>query len=148
MRQLMLGVVLVCGAGFASLTQAAGVNVGVVISGEIQPGVYGRVEIGNNPRPVVVYERPVVIVSEPHRRPLEPIYLHVPPGHAKNWRKYCGRYNACARPVYFVKSAEYEPNYRREDRDDRDYDRNDNRDDDHGHDEGHGRGNSGKHKGQ
>lgn len=34
----------------------------------------------------------------------QPIYLHVPPGHAKNWRSYCGRYDACGQPVYFVRS--------------------------------------------
>jgi hypothetical protein len=61
-----------------------------------------------------VYAQPVVavpvVVTE--RMPLEPIYLHVPPGHARNWRKHCHEYNACNRPVYFVRSAEYEPGYR------------------------------------
>jgi hypothetical protein len=52
-----------------------------------------------------------VVVGEP---PVEPIYLHVPPGHAKNWRKHCHEYHACGRPVYFVKSAEYEPGYQAE----------------------------------
>jgi hypothetical protein len=37
--------------------------------------------------------------------------MHVPPGHARNWRKHCSRYQACGVPVYFVKSAEYEPGY-------------------------------------
>ena len=32
-----------------------------------------------------------------------PLYLHVPPGHAKKWSQHCARYNACNRPVYFVK---------------------------------------------
>jgi hypothetical protein len=40
-----------------------------------------------------------------------PVYVHVPPGHARNWRRHCHRYNACGHPVYFVKSAEYEPGY-------------------------------------
>ena len=39
-------------------------------------------------------------------------FLYLPPGHAKNWKKHCHRYNACGRPVYFVKSAEYEPGYK------------------------------------
>jgi hypothetical protein len=77
----------------------------VVIHGEVKPGVYGRVEFGNAPPPVVLYPQPVVIVKEP--RPLQPIYLHVPPGHAKKWDKHCHKYNACNRPVYFVKSKEY-----------------------------------------
>ena len=82
----------------------------VTITGEIRPGVYGRVVIGNAPPPPVVYTQPVVIVREP--RPVEPVYLHVPPGHAKKWSKHCHKYNACNRPVYFVKSQEYEPGYR------------------------------------
>ena len=53
----------------------------------------------------------MVIVREP--RPLQPVYLHVPPGHAKKWDKHCHKYNACNRPVYFVKSREYDPDYRR-----------------------------------
>ena len=37
------------------------------------------------------------------------MYLHVPQGHAKNWCKYCRKYNACGQPVYFVMSGEYKP---------------------------------------
>jgi hypothetical protein len=81
----------------------------VVIRGEVKPGVYGRVEFGNAPPPVVVYPQPVVIVQQ--SRPLQPIYLHVPPGHAKKWDKHCHKYNACNRPVYFVKSEEYGPDW-------------------------------------
>ena len=81
----------------------------IVIHGEVKPGVYGRVEFGNAPPPVVVYPQPVVIVQQP--RPLQPIYLHVPPGHAKKWDKHCHKYNACNRPVYFVKSHEYDPDW-------------------------------------
>ena len=49
----------------------------VIISGEIKPGVYGRVEIGNAPLPVLVYPEPVVIVRE--SRVGQPVYLHVLP---------------------------------------------------------------------
>lgn len=89
-----------------AVAHAGDINVGVSVSGEVAPGVYGRVDIGNT-RPPLVYAQPVVIVQQP--RPVAPVYMHVPPGHAKNWAKHCGKYNACARPVYFVKSAEYEP---------------------------------------
>ncbi len=85
---------------------AANVNVGVSVAGEISPGVYGRVDIGNTPPPLV-YSQPVVIMKQP-RVNTAPLYLHVPPGHAKNWGKHCHKYNACSQPVYFVKSAEYE----------------------------------------
>jgi hypothetical protein len=104
---------LVFGAA-VPLAQAQSVSVSAVISGEVVPGVYGQVVLGNRPPPPVVYAQPVIV--EPPAvavtAPVEPIYLHVPPGHAKNWRKYCHEYHACNRPVYFVRSAEYEPGYR------------------------------------
>lgn len=105
--------------------QAQGVNVGVTISGEIRPGVYGRVDIGNAPPPPVFYPQPVIIVRQPQPVAVAPVYLHVPPGHAKKWSKHCHKYNACGTPVYFVKSAEYEPGYRHPGK---------------GHGKGHGKG--------
>ena len=93
----------------------------VVIHGEVKPGVYGRVEFGNAPPPVLVYSQPVVIVREP--RPVQPIYLHVPPGHAKKWDKHCHKYNACNRPVYFVKSKEYGKEWDKHDHDKHDHDK-------------------------
>ena len=81
----------------------------VSVGGEVAPGVYGRVDFGNAPPPPVVHQQPVVIVRQPQPVVVQPVYLHVPPGHAKNWSRHCQRYDACARPVYFVKSAEYEP---------------------------------------
>jgi hypothetical protein len=96
------------------LARAQNVSVGVTITGEVVPGVYGQVVLGNRPPPPLVYAQPMiaepVVVAEPV--PVEPIYLHVPPGHAKHWRRYCREYNACNRPVYFVKSPEYEPGFR------------------------------------
>lgn len=134
----------------AAVAHASDVSVGISVAGEVAPGVYGRVDIGNYPPPLV-YAQPVVIVKQP--RPMAPVYMHVPPGHAKNWGKHCGKYNACNRPVYFVKSAEYEPGYVRGNppRQDRDrYDRHEKRDkhdrqdkhdkhDKHGNGRGHGR---------
>ena len=112
----------------APLSNAGDVSVGVTISGEITPGVYGRVDISNRPPLPLVYAEPVVIVRPPPRVVFQPIYLHVPPGHARNWGKHCAEYQACNRPVYFVKSAEYEPTYKPDDR-------------------GKGRGKSGEHHG-
>ena len=83
---------------------AVDVGVGVTIR---EPGVYGRIEIGSTPPPPVLYpqpviiQRPVAVVAAPP----PPLYLYVPPGHAKNWGKHCYRYNACARPVYFVQES-------------------------------------------
>jgi len=91
-----------------TLAHASDVGVRVILSGEVAPGVYGRVDIGSSPPPPVVYASPVTITRQPVVE-ARPVYLHVPPGHAKHWSKHCQKYNACGVPVYFVKSAEYEP---------------------------------------
>ena len=120
------------------LAHAQSVSINATITGEIAPGVYGQVVLGNRPPPPLVYAQPVVavpvVVAEPV--PMEPIYLHVPPGHAKHWRKHCHEYNACNRPVYFVRSAEYAPGYRPERRQEHEHGHRGNhrdRDDEHGH---------------
>lgn len=107
---------LICGLA-AALSLAAATagaqSVRVTVSGEVAPGVYGRVDISNRPSPPpLVYPQPVVIVKQQHTAVMSPIYMHVPPGHARNWSKHCKKYNACNQPVYFVKSAEYEPGYK------------------------------------
>jgi len=71
---------------------------------------------------VVIYPVPGVVY--------EPLYLRVPPGHAKSWKRYCGRYDACGRPVYFVQDNWYRNQYipaYRERRGEYDYDRDDRR---------------------
>lgn len=96
-------------------------EVRVIIWSDIQPGVYGRVELGNAPPPPLVYTKPRVVIK--HRPPAPPpkaIYLHVPPGHAKNWSKHCRKYDACGVPVYFVKSKEYDPKPKKEKKDRKD----------------------------
>ena len=85
---------------------AAEVGVSVQIS---QPGVYGRIDIGRFPQPQLVVAQPVVItrpVVVVQQAP-QPVYMWVPPGHRKNWRKHCGAYNACGVPVYFVQDQWY-----------------------------------------
>lgn len=101
--------------------RAAGVGVTIEVS---QPGVYGRIDIGRFPQPAVVVPQPVIIVPPPAVvvRP-QPVYLWVPPGHRKDWRKHCGKYNACGVPVYFVRHDWYDQHVRYADRrgdDDRD----------------------------
>jgi len=93
---------------FAVSANAA--NVGVSISAG-EPGFYGRIDIGNAPQPELVYPKPVVIRPVPGRVVEEPIYLHVPPGHEKHWSKHCKKYNACGRPVYFVRDKWYNDVY-------------------------------------
>ena len=114
---------------------AAGVSVSVG-----QPGFYGRIDIGNLPPPPLLYPQPVVIQPVPVGVAPQPIYLHVPPGHAKHWRKHCHRYNACGQPVYFVPERWYNDVYVPHDRT-----RDDNRDKPHG--AGPGRGHKGHGRG-
>jgi hypothetical protein len=109
-------------------TFAADVGVSISVG---QPGFYGQIDIGNIPRPPVVFAQPVVIAQSPEYVSAQPIYLHVPPGHEKHWGKHCAEYHACGRPVYFVRddwyNSEYVPRYSHHDDDG-----------DHGH--GHGNG--------
>lgn len=86
----------------SALTVAhAGTSVGVSI-GINQPGVYGRIDIGDVPQPALVYAQPVIIAPPPVIYERRPIYLYVPAPHQQDWRRYCGRYNACGQPVLFV----------------------------------------------
>jgi hypothetical protein len=121
-------------AAAAAPALAADVGVSVSIG---QPGFYGRIDIGNFPQPVLIYPQPVIIEPVPVGVIRAPIYLRVPPGHAKHWRKHCQKYNACGQPVYFVQDRWYNevyvPQYRAH---------GDNHGEHHGkgHDNGHGKG--------
>ena len=120
---------------------AADVGVSVQVG---EPGFYGRIDIGNFPKPQVIYPRPVVIQPVPVGVAYPPIYLRVPPGHAKNWRKHCGKYNACGQPVYFVQDRWYNDVYVPRYRESHDQDHGEDRGEGHGH--GHGKGNGKGHK--
>jgi len=98
---------LVAGLVTSMHSSADDLGVRVILEKEVAPGVYGRVELGNNSHPEVYYAEPVIIISDSNEPRYRPVYVHVPPGHAKNWSKHCHKYNACRRPVYFIKSAEY-----------------------------------------
>ncbi len=108
-------IVLTAGLLGASALSARAADVGVSISIG-QPGFYGRIDIGGAPPPVLINPAPVVIERAPVGVVVEPMYLYVPPGHQKNWGRYCHQYNACGHPVYFVKESWYNnvyvPHYR------------------------------------
>jgi hypothetical protein len=102
---------IVLSALLSALTlPALATDVGVSISVG-QPGFYGRLDIGSYPPPVLVYPRPIVVVAVPVGAVRQPLYLRVPPGHQKNWRRYCSRYEACGYPVYFVQDGWYQRVY-------------------------------------
>jgi hypothetical protein len=94
---------------FASAPVLAGdVSASIGIS---QPGFYGQINIGDTPRPAVIYAQPVWIERPRKVVYVEPVYMHIPPGHEKNWAKHCGKYGACGRPVYFVREDWYQTHY-------------------------------------
>ncbi|MDD4880712.1 MAG: hypothetical protein PHR30_11730 [Gallionellaceae bacterium] len=109
---------------------ALAADVGVSISVG-QPGFYGQLDIGGFPHPQLIYAQPLIVERMPMHRP--PIYLRVPPGHAKHWQKHCHEYRACGEPVYFVQdnwySRVYVPRYEERHRVRGDDRRNDRRDD-------------------
>jgi hypothetical protein len=97
-------------AAAAAPAIAADIGVSIEIA---QPGVYGRIDVGRFPQPRVILPQPVII--EPPRvvvQPVQPIYMWVPPGHRKNWKKHCREYNACGVPVYFVRHDWYDEHVR------------------------------------
>ncbi len=127
MKRLILAAAVVA-ATMSTTVVAADVGVSVSIG---QPGFYGRIDIGGYPQPQVIYRQPRVVERVYVER--EPVYMRVPPGHAKNWRKYCHKYNACGERVYFVQdnwyNHEYAPRYQEQH-----YNHRDERHDDHGND--------------
>ena len=137
---------LLSAIALAAATAVPALAADVHVSGGIgQGGLYGRIDIGHFPQPQVIYREPIVIRPAPVSAIRQPIYLHVPPGHAKHWDKHCGKYNACGQPVYFVEESWYNnvyaPRYhasRGRDRDEASHDRR--KRDPHGRGHGKGRG--------
>ncbi len=139
MKRFLLAVTL---AAATTATPALAADVGISVSIG-QPGFYGRLEIGDYPRPRLLYAEPVLVERVVVTRP--PIYMRVPPGHARNWQKHCREYNACGERVYFVHDdwyeREYVPRYQKRHREER-------RDDHHGKSRDDGRGGNGKKEGK
>lgn len=97
---LLIAAVVGAGVGFAS-AQAHG----------YQPGdrdYYGPIVISQTMQPIVIHHEPVIVQGPAVGQPL---YVRVPPGHAKKWDKHCAKYHACDRPVYFVDDRWYAREY-------------------------------------
>jgi len=45
----------------------------------------------------------VVAKRSPSADAHEPVYLYVPPGQLRRWTEHCAKWQACERPVYFVR---------------------------------------------
>ncbi len=134
MKRLFIAIAFTISAATTIAEPALAADVGVSI-GIGHPGFYGPLDVRSITRPPVLYSRPVVIDRSRRNAVIEPVYLRVPSGHAKNWRKHCKKYDACGRPVYFVRddwyTNVYVPQYREQHR----VERRDERSDDH-HDRG------------
>ena len=160
MKRYLALAALAASLPFSLPAVAAEVGVSVQIS---QPGVYGRIDIGRFQQPQLVVQQPIQVYRPRLAQAPQPVYMWVPPGHRKNWRKHCGAYGACGVPVYFVRDEWYGQQVRprgdghrgyewrddrrderradrRDDRDDRRDDRRDERRDDHRDDHRGGRG--------
>jgi hypothetical protein len=106
-RTLLMSLLIPLAALAAAQNARADATVAITVG---EPGFFGQIVLGDGyPRPVLVYPDPIVI--DHGHPPGRPLYLHVPPGHAKDWRKHCRHYNACGHPVYFVQSSWYDDIY-------------------------------------
>ena len=80
-----------------------------------EPEFYGRIELDEGYyRPRVIYDRPVVL--ERRFSNMAPIYVRAPRVEYRDWRRHCAKYEACERPVFFVRdewyTQIYAPRYR------------------------------------
>lgn len=101
-RTCFLPALAVAAAGAAA--QAGPDWKNVTTGAALKPGVYGRISVrpGVEPPPVI-YERPVRANGEIGVAQARPIYLYVPPGQVRKWKKHCARWSACDKPVLFVR---------------------------------------------
>jgi hypothetical protein len=135
-----LAILLLSIGAVGSAAAQVGVSIGIN-----QPGVYGRINIGDVPRPALILPQPVLIAPPRVAVQAAPVYLYVPTAHQQNWRRYCGRYNACGQPVYFVRDQWVRERYEHEHPGwnrgrHKGWDKHDDRGEGHGHGNGHGKG--------
>jgi hypothetical protein len=92
-------------ASIATPADATDAGISITVG---QPDFYGRLDIDDYPRPQRLYSRPILVERVPHRTP---VYMHVPPGHAKHWSKHCREYDACGEREYFLQDSWYSNEY-------------------------------------
>jgi hypothetical protein len=92
---------LLCAAAVPALA-AVSISVG-------EPGFFGTIDLGGGPPPQVINAQPVIVGPPVVNAP--PVYLRVPVAQQHDWRRYCGQYNACGRPAYFVHEDWYRSHY-------------------------------------
>jgi len=115
MKKSLLAVLLAAAAFSSHAGVSVNVNVGipvvaagvpVVTAGD--PNFYGSIDVGAAmPPPGMFTPAPGVVFGVG----VAPMYLHIQSGQERDWRRYCGAYNACGRPVYFVSDNWYRNTY-------------------------------------
>lgn len=76
----------------------------VTAGGALRPGVYGRIVVkGHAAPPPVIYPRPIIANNLFVPANARPVYLYVPPGQVRHWKRNCARWAACDQPVLFVR---------------------------------------------
>lgn len=122
--------------GAVQAETSVGISIGIN-----QPGIYGRINIGDVPPVALVLPEPVIITQPTVRVERSPIYLYVPESHQQQWARYCSRYGACGQPVYFVHDHWVRERYEHEHPGRKNKHGNKNKKDKHRHGEGkHGKG--------
>lgn len=101
-RALALVTLLLGGGAFAQVHPG---HHNVTTGKPLRPGVYGRIVVkgAEVPPPPVIHARPVIASSVLLPDDVEPVYLYVPPGQVRNWKKNCARWKACDQAVLFVR---------------------------------------------
>jgi hypothetical protein len=75
----------------------------VTAGGPLRPGIYGRIEVRGAVPPPVIYHRPVMASHLLLPPDAKPVYLYVPPGQVRKWKRNCARWKACDEAVLFVR---------------------------------------------
>ena len=92
-------------AGLAAACAHAEPGYRNVTTGQLlRPGIYGRIAVEpEEPPPPVIYPQPVIASQVLVPAGAEPVYLYVPPGQVRKWKRSCARWAACDEPVLFVR---------------------------------------------
>jgi hypothetical protein len=90
---LLASALLADGAAAQTSNDWRNVNTG----GPLKPGFYGRIVIKGPAAPPPVANEALVPAG------VQPVYLYVPPGQVRKWKQNCAKWQACDKPVLFVR---------------------------------------------
>lgn len=91
-------------ASAAGVAQGGGTDLrNLTTGGPLRPGIYGRIEVRGPTPPPVIYSHPVMASRARIPKGAKPVYLYVPPGQVRKWKKSCAKWSACDQPVLFVR---------------------------------------------